>query len=457
MEEEQREFRRWDQLPPDAVRGSHCWQDIDLFQWSIRWKPHQLDQMLPVLVTRSSGSLCSLHVAGLRNDSIFSFITENAGSLQVLRLSGSLISGSIIKQTAQRLSTLTFLDLTNCPRIGAQALEAIGKYCKLRDMMFLDVLGKVEAEDEANAIAATMPRLKHLDLGFHLISTECALNILSRCHQLERLILNVCMEEEQSEFRHWDELLPDVLGLIFTNLSIQELLTVIPCVCKSWSKVVTGPHCWQYVDLDERSCRRLSHQLDRMLRMLITRSNGSLRSLHVSGLQNDSIFSFITENLGSLQVLRLPRSLISDSIVKQTAQRLSTVTFLDLSYCHKIGAQAIEAIGKHCKHLVVLCRNMYSLDSAGKVEAEDEANAIASTMPRLKQLEFAYRCISTECVLNLLSCCPQLVHLKIDEFLSEELDRKFLKEKYPKLEILLLYLIILFESDESDDDEYLDM
>ncbi|MFQ6642269.1 hypothetical protein Gotur_017156 [Gossypium turneri] len=90
------------------------------------------------------------------------------------------------------------------------------------------------------------------------------------------------MEEEQSEFRHWDELLPDVLGLIFTNLPIQELLTVIPCVCKSWSKVVTGPHCWQYIDLDERSCRRLSHQLDRMLRMLITRSNGSLRSLHVS-------------------------------------------------------------------------------------------------------------------------------------------------------------------------------
>ncbi|MBA0777221.1 hypothetical protein Gotri_005270, partial [Gossypium trilobum] len=123
---------------------------------------------------------------------------------------------------------------------------------------------------------------------------------------------------------------------------------------------------------------------------------------------------FFTIAFLSNVVLRLPRSLISDSIVKQTAQRLSIVTFLDLSYCHKIGAQAIEAIGKHCKHL---------------------ANAIASTMPRLKQLEFAYRCISTECVLNLLSCCPQLVHLKIDEFLSEKLDHKFLKEKYPKLEI----------------------
>ncbi|KAK5824162.1 hypothetical protein PVK06_018925 [Gossypium arboreum] len=103
--------------------------------------------MLRMLVTRSSGCLCSLHVAGLKNDSIFSFITEN------------LICDSIVKQTAQRLSTLTFLDLTYCPKIGAQALEAIGKYCKLletlcRDMMFLDVLGECNSSYNAKAKAS---------------------------------------------------------------------------------------------------------------------------------------------------------------------------------------------------------------------------------------------------------------------------------------------------------------
>ncbi|KAL1164004.1 hypothetical protein V6Z11_A06G040500 [Gossypium hirsutum] len=244
------------------------------------------------------------------------------------------------------------------------------------------------------------------------------------------------MQEEQSEFRHWDQLPPDVLGLIFTNLSLQELLTVIPPVCKSWSKAVTGPYCWQDIDLNEWSCRCQPHQLDRMLRMLVTRSSGSLRNLHVSGLLNDSIFSFITENAGSLQVLRLPHSKISDSIVEQTAQRLSTVTFLDLSYCRKIGAQAIEAIGKHCKLLVTLCRNMHFLDSAGKDEPEDEANAIAATMPRLKHLELGCHNISTECVLNIISSCPQLEHLDINSCLSVNRDRKFFKEKYPKLKIV---------------------
>ncbi|KAB2076426.1 hypothetical protein ERO13_A06G034575v2 [Gossypium hirsutum] len=111
------------------------------------------------------------------------------------------------------------------------------------------------------------------------------------------------MEEEQNEFRRWDQLPPDVLGLIFINLSLQELLTVIPPVCKSWSKAVRGSYCWQDIDLFQWSIRWKPHQLDRMLRMLVTRSSGCLCSLHVAGLKNDSIFSFITENAGSLQVL----------------------------------------------------------------------------------------------------------------------------------------------------------
>ncbi|KAG4994323.1 hypothetical protein JHK84_031280 [Glycine max] len=50
--------------------------------------------------------------------------------------------------------------------------------------------------------------------------------------------------EEACEFRSWAELIPDALGVIFTNLSLQERVTVIPRVCKSWANVVTRPYCW---------------------------------------------------------------------------------------------------------------------------------------------------------------------------------------------------------------------
>ncbi|MBA0810098.1 hypothetical protein Gohar_002119, partial [Gossypium harknessii] len=198
------------------------------------------------------------------------------------------------------------------------------------------------------------------------------------------------MEEEQSEFLHWDELLPDVLGLIFSYLSLQELPTIIPCVRKSWRKAITGPYCCQDIDLAKWSRRCRSHHLDRMLQMLITRSNGSLRSLHVSGLQNDTIFSFITKKF----YLLLP---------------FFTIAFLS---------------------------NVHLLDSAITFPTDDQANAIATTIPRLKHLlELALYPISTEIVLIILSGCPQLEFLNIVGCIGVELDHQFLKQKCPKLKL----------------------
>lgn len=100
---------------------------------------------------------------------------------------------------------------------------------------------------------------------------------------------------EACDFRSWDELIPDALGVIFTNLSLQERVTVIPRVCKSWAKAVTGPYCWQEIDIEEWGNRCQPDQFDQMLEMLITRSCGSLRKLCVSGLQTERIFTFIAE------------------------------------------------------------------------------------------------------------------------------------------------------------------
>lgn len=87
--------------------------------------------------------------------------------------------------------------------------------------------------------------------------------------------------ERESDCWRWDELTPDVLGLTFKNLELQEVLQVIPMVCKSWCKVVNGPYGWETIDIDEWSKRKEDspEQLDRMLRTLITRSSGSLREL----------------------------------------------------------------------------------------------------------------------------------------------------------------------------------
>ncbi|KAI4307416.1 hypothetical protein L6164_030608 [Bauhinia variegata] len=254
-----------------------------------------------------------------------------------------------------------------------------------------------------------------------------------------------------SDFRSWDELIPDALGLIFANLSLQERLTVIPRVCKQWAKAVTGPYCWQEIEIEDWSNRCQPEQLDRIVEMLITRSCGSLRKLSVSGLQTDKMFTFIAENAGSLQTLRLPRSNMTDPIVEQIAGKFSMVSFLDVSYCIKISAHALEMIGKNCKLLEGLCRNMHPLDTAGKPLQDDEAYAIASTMPKLKHLEMAYHLITTDGVLEILSSCQKLESLDLRGCWGVKLDSMFQKQKFPKVKILGPLVLDYYEEDDWDE------
>eukprot|EP00268_Persea_americana_P046276 TRINITY_DN47640_c0_g1_i1.p1 TRINITY_DN47640_c0_g1~~TRINITY_DN47640_c0_g1_i1.p1 ORF type:complete len:213 (+),score=59.25 TRINITY_DN47640_c0_g1_i1:924-1562(+) len=132
----------------------------------------------------------------------------------------------------------------------------------------------------------------------------------------------------------------------------------------------------------------------------------------------------------------MPRSEISDSIVEQVAGKLSNLTFLDISHCGKIGPRAIEAFGKHCKSLVGLKRTMHPLEVAHKLCQDDEAHAIAATMPKLKHLELSYLHLTTGGALEILSNCHELEFLDVRGCWDVKLGDEFLKEKCAGLKIL---------------------
>ncbi|XP_042487310.1 F-box protein FBW2-like [Macadamia integrifolia] len=236
---------------------------------------------------------------------------------------------------------------------------------------------------------------------------------------------------EGGDIHCWDQLIPDALALIFNNLSLEEKLTVIPRICKSWRKAVMGPLCWQEIDIEEWCYGRQPELLDQMLQMLIGIS-GSPRKLCVVGLSNDAIFSLIADHAGSLQTLQIPGSKISDSIVEEVAGRMSAITFLDLSYCENIGARALKAFGSNCRLLSSLRRNMHS---STWIVNNDEAHAIATTMPELKHLEIGNMDLTTEGVLDILSGCQKLGYLDVRGCWRERLDGKFLNEKYSGLKV----------------------
>ncbi|KAK4430560.1 F-box protein FBW2 [Sesamum alatum] len=241
--------------------------------------------------------------------------------------------------------------------------------------------------------------------------------------------------DEGSDFRKWDELIPDALGLIFKNLSLLEVLTVVPRVCKSWGRAVIGPYCWQEIDIEKWSTNQKPEIVDRMLRLLIPRSSGSLRKLSVSGLAGDESFFFVANHAQSLHTLRLQRSKVNDSMMERAAGMLSTITLLDLSYCINIGAPALEAIGKNCKSLTSLRRVMHPVEVIDKLSQDDEALAISATMPRLKHLEITYLLVDTSSVVEILKNCNQLELLDVRGCWNVSLDEEFMK-RFPRLKVI---------------------
>ena len=111
------------------------------------------------------------------------------------------------------------------------------------------------------------------------------------------------------------------------------------------------------------------------------------------------------------------------------------MTFLDLSYCTKIGAAALQALGKHCKLITTLLRNMHPWDVVERHPQDDEALAIATTMPNLRHLELAYLRISTEGVVQLIAGLHGLELLDVTGCWNVKLDNDLL-DRLPRLRVV---------------------
>lgn len=126
-----------------------------------------------------------------------------------------------------------------------------------------------------------------------------------------------------------------------------------------------------------------------------------------------------------LKVLQIPMSEVSDKMVEKHA--VATLTVLDISYCLRITSKGLEAVGKSCKFLIQLKRNMPPLEleeteKRAKKMDDGEAMAIANTMPGLNRLELAYGRFGDHGLNAILTNCKALTHLDIEGCLYVELN-----------------------------------
>nr|XP_009410174.2 PREDICTED: F-box protein FBW2-like [Musa acuminata subsp. malaccensis] len=213
---------------------------------------------------------------------------------------------------------------------------------------------------------------------------------------------------------------PEVLALVFVGMPADVLARTVPFVCRSWREVMAGPYCWSEIDLDQW-CRRIdrSDVINFVVRRLVRRSRGTLRRLSAYRLSNSG-FVYVATSVRFLSVLQIPMSDVTDQIVEKHVESFSTLTVLDISYCLKITSKGMEALGKHCKALVQLTRNMPPPEFettqddgvAAKVD-EEEAMAIANNMAGLEHVELAYGKFSHHGLAAILTNCTALKILDV--------------------------------------------
>eukprot|EP00249_Psilotum_nudum_P022015 c28339_g3_i1 orf=1339-2274(+) len=226
----------------------------------------------------------------------------------------------------------------------------------------------------------------------------------------------------------WADMLPDALAKIFGRLSLEDMLTIIPRVCRSWRRVSQDALCWQIIDLDEWCRGRNADTIERLIKSLVNRSCGRLREFAISGLRSDAILSFIAQSGELLQVLRIPYSGVTDDCICQVAYKLPCITYLDISGCSFLSQVAIQAFGEHCASITHLKRTMHPQISSMVSSNDEEAFAIAQYMPQLKHLEMSYGLLSISGLKAVLEKCTDLEFLDVRGCWNLDLEETFIKE-----------------------------
>ncbi|KAF0890294.1 hypothetical protein E2562_002706 [Oryza meyeriana var. granulata] len=226
-------------------------------------------------------------------------------------------------------------------------------------------------------------------------------------------------EERTYEWRWTEAVSPEILALILRGrVAADEVARGVALVCRAWREAAAAPDMWGDVDI-EAWCRRVNcrARADAAVRRLVARSQGTLRRLSAYRV-GDAAFAHVAASGKLLNVLQMPMSEISDQAVKKYAECLPALRVLDISNCLKISSSGIEAIGRHCKLLVQLKRNIpppelpHGYNAVPNV-VNNEALAVANTMPKLEHLELAYGLFSDIGLDAILTKCPLLRTLDI--------------------------------------------
>lgn len=154
------------------------------------------EQMLCSAVDRSSGGLYNVDIEGFGRDELITYIIQRSSQLKHLRLACCYsVSAAALIEAFEKLPLLEELELTLCPFTGEQTIKIIHCCPTLRTFKLNEQGSRnptLACDDEAMAIAESMPELHHLQLIGNSMTNDGLKAILDNCPHLQSLDLRAC-------------------------------------------------------------------------------------------------------------------------------------------------------------------------------------------------------------------------------------------------------------------------
>lgn len=219
----------------------------------------------------------------------------------------------------------------------------------------------------------------------------------------------------------WTELPPDITAIILQKLGAVEALTRAQVVCKAWRSVCLDPATWRVVDMrldvDMRFNLLLlpsdySLKLHNLCCSAVDRSQGQMVCITLEFIASAGLLNYIADRTPWLRCLRLVSCCgISGEELSEVIKRLPRLEDLQF-HDMKLTGEVIEAIGCSCPFLQSFGLNMKA-PVRPQIDCDDEAFAIAKSMPSLHHLQLLGNRLTNEGLQAVLDCCPRLESLDL--------------------------------------------
>ncbi|XP_074267298.1 putative F-box/LRR-repeat protein 9 [Silene latifolia] len=256
-------------------------------------------------------------------------------------------------------------------------------------------------------------------------------------------------ELSPENYRNMSDLPLDVTLMILKKIGAVEILESVQFVCKMLYNLCKEPSIWRTIhilNLDEPN-RDIKHE--KMLFNAIDRSDGGLIDLDIEGFGSDQLCSYFASRSSQLRRLRLAYCQdISANAVAEALEKLTSLEGLELTGC-SFQLHTIATVINSCPSLVTtfIFNKVGSLNPCHYPDflssyqpCDEEAFAIAGSMPELRHLQLMKNNITNVGLTAILDACPHLqsLHLYSCFYLyhREENLRKRLSEQVNDLQEL---------------------